>query len=82
VCLHIRDIREIVPFLEHLYHMRVLVPLEFRFDRASDGTVWTQTAFPYSFWARYLEVFEECDRDGARSGGLHWRAEIAHKPLW
>lgn len=26
---------------------------------ARDGSVWTQTMFPYSFWERYLEVFEK-----------------------
>ena len=38
--------------------MRLLVILEGRFCRAPDGGVWTGAAFPYSFWTRYLEVFE------------------------
>ncbi|MEG4519585.1 MULTISPECIES: glycosyltransferase family 4 protein [unclassified Microcoleus] len=38
--------------------MKVIVTLEYRFDRTPDGTVWTQTTFPYSFWTRYLEVFD------------------------
>lgn len=38
--------------------MNVVVTLEHRFDRTPDGAVWTQVAFPYSFWMRYLEVFD------------------------
>ncbi|MDJ0734699.1 MAG: glycosyltransferase family 4 protein [Nostocaceae cyanobacterium] len=38
--------------------MNVVVVLEHRFHSTPDGKVWTQTAFPYSFWQRYLEVFE------------------------
>ncbi|MCY7382161.1 MAG: glycosyltransferase family 4 protein [Microcoleus sp. CAN_BIN18] len=38
--------------------MKVVVTLEYRFDRTPDGKVWTQTTFPYHFWMRYLEVFE------------------------
>ncbi|MEG4086684.1 glycosyltransferase family 4 protein [Microcoleus sp. POL10_C6] len=38
--------------------MKVVVSLEYRFDRTPDGKVWTQTTFPYSFWTRYLEVFD------------------------
>lgn len=38
--------------------MKVVVTLEYRFDRTPDGRVWTQTTFPYSFWTRYLEVFD------------------------
>lgn len=38
--------------------MKVVVTLEYRFDRTPDGKVWTQTTFPYSFWKRYLEVFD------------------------
>ncbi|MEG4495314.1 glycosyltransferase family 4 protein [Microcoleus sp. D3_18_C4] len=38
--------------------MKVIVTLEYRFDRTPDGKVWTQTTFPYSFWTRYLEVFD------------------------
>lgn len=39
--------------------MTVCVVLEQRFDRTPDGAVWTSTAFPYEFWRRYLDVFEE-----------------------
>src|SRR4028118_979242 len=35
-----------------------VVALEHRFDRTPDGRVWTQVAFPHSFWMRSLEVFE------------------------
>ena len=38
--------------------MNVVVALEHRFDRTPDGRVWTQTTFPYSFWTRYLQVFD------------------------
>ncbi|MGO4883541.1 MAG: glycosyltransferase [Bryobacteraceae bacterium] len=38
--------------------MRVLVSLEHRFRRTPDGAVWTQTAYRYDFWRRYLEVFD------------------------
>ena len=38
--------------------MNVVVTLEHRFDRTPDGRVWTQTTFPYSFWSRYLQVFD------------------------
>ena len=38
--------------------MKVIITLEHRFDRTPDGRVWTQTTFPYSFWLRYLKVFD------------------------
>lgn len=38
--------------------MKVIITLEHRFDRTPDGRVWTQTTFPYSFWQRYLKVFD------------------------
>jgi glycosyltransferase involved in cell wall biosynthesis len=38
--------------------MRVSVFIEGRFLRAPDGRVY-QPIFPYSFWERYLEVFDE-----------------------
>src|SRR4051794_33068389 len=38
--------------------MRVVVCLEQRLDRTPDGAVWTQVAFDYSFWLRYLEIFD------------------------
>lgn len=39
--------------------MNLVVALEHRFECTPDGKVWTQTQFPYSFWLRYLEVFEQ-----------------------
>ncbi|GET41762.1 glycosyltransferase [Microseira wollei] len=38
--------------------MNVIVMLEHRFVQTPDGAVWTQTMFAYSFWQRYLEVFD------------------------
>ena len=38
--------------------MNLVVTLEHRFDRAPDGTIWTQGADKYSFWERYLDVFD------------------------
>ncbi|MEC4812918.1 MAG: glycosyltransferase family 4 protein [Scytonema sp. PMC 1069.18] len=38
--------------------MKLVVTIEHRFDRTPDGKVWTYTTCPYSFWIRYLEVFE------------------------
>ena len=39
--------------------MKLVITLEHRFNRTPDGTVWTQTQFPYPFWVRYLDVFEQ-----------------------
>jgi glycosyltransferase involved in cell wall biosynthesis len=39
--------------------MRVVVTLEHRYLRTPDGAVWTQTTFPYSFWIRYLTIFDQ-----------------------
>lgn len=39
--------------------MKLIVTLEHRFARTPDGVVWTQTQFAHSFWARYLEVFNQ-----------------------
>jgi glycosyltransferase involved in cell wall biosynthesis len=38
--------------------MKVFITLEHRFNRTPDGAVWTVVACPYSFWQRYLEVFD------------------------
>ena len=38
--------------------MRVLVTVEYRFRRTPDGAAWTETAYSYDFWRRYLEVFD------------------------
>lgn len=37
--------------------MRVVVTIEHRYDRTPDGAVWA-SFFSYSFWRRYLEVFD------------------------
>ncbi len=39
--------------------MRVFIALQHRCLRLPDGTVWTQTMFPYAFWQRYLTVFDQ-----------------------
>ena len=39
--------------------MKIVVTIEHRFESTPDGAVWTQTQFPYPFWTRYLEVFDE-----------------------
>lgn len=38
--------------------MRVCVFLDHRFTRTPDGSCWTSTVHPYSFWKRYLSVFD------------------------
>lgn len=38
--------------------MKVTVTIEHRFARLPDGTVWTPSSFAYSFWTRYLDVFD------------------------
>lgn len=38
--------------------MNLVITLEHRFERTPDGMVWTRTSCPYSFWKRYLEVFD------------------------
>ena len=39
--------------------MNVVVGIDHRFARTPDGAIWTQAAFPYSFWTRYLDGFEQ-----------------------
>ena len=39
--------------------MNVLVSLEERFQRTPDGKIWSTGAAAYSFWRRYLDVFDE-----------------------
>jgi glycosyltransferase involved in cell wall biosynthesis len=56
--------------------MKVLVTLEHRFDQTPDGTVWTQTGFPYAFWTIYLDVFDRV-RVAARV-----RKVAASRPGW
>jgi len=38
--------------------MNVVITLEQRFERTPDGGVWTQSVFSYSFFLRYLAVFD------------------------
>jgi glycosyltransferase involved in cell wall biosynthesis len=38
--------------------MKVLVTCPQHFERTPDGQVWTNGQFPYSFWTRYLTVFD------------------------
>jgi glycosyltransferase involved in cell wall biosynthesis len=38
--------------------MNVVITLEQRFERTPDGAVWTQSVFSYSFFLRYLAVFD------------------------
>jgi glycosyltransferase involved in cell wall biosynthesis len=38
--------------------MKVVIALEARFERTPDGAIWTLVGFAYSFWKRYLEVFD------------------------
>lgn len=63
--------------------MRVIVSLEHHFDRTPDGVVWTQTQFPYRFWQRYLEVFDQVRvvarvRDAPRAAPDWQRADGRH----
>ena len=37
--------------------MNLTVTVEHRFARTPDGALWTQAAFAYPFWTRYLDVF-------------------------
>jgi len=60
--------------------MRLSLITEHRFERTPDGAVWTATANAYSFWARYLVVFDEVNvtarlREVARAGSAAIRAD-------
>ena len=39
--------------------MRVVINCEYRFSRTPDGGIWTETAFAYPYWEKYLKVFSE-----------------------
>ncbi len=39
--------------------MRVIVSLLHHFRMTPDGTVYPYSVFDYTFWRRYLEVFDE-----------------------
>jgi glycosyltransferase involved in cell wall biosynthesis len=39
--------------------MNLNVVSEFRFSRTPDGIAWTDSVFPFAFWQRYLDVFDQ-----------------------
>lgn len=39
--------------------MTILLTSELRFYRSPDNKIWTKTAFPYSYWKRYLDSFDQ-----------------------
>mgnify|MGYP003303977431 CR=1 FL=1 len=39
--------------------MRVLVSVDAQLWKTPDGKIWSKTMYDYSFWERYLDVFEE-----------------------
>lgn len=39
--------------------MRVLVSVDAQLWKTPDGKIWSKTMYDYSFWERYLEVFEK-----------------------
>jgi len=41
--------------------MRVIVAFEERFYQTQDSNIYSNTAFEYSFWRRYLQVFDEVE---------------------
>lgn len=41
--------------------MRVLIGLEHRYKKTPDGKVWTTTNHSYTFFTRYLQVFDEVE---------------------
>jgi glycosyltransferase involved in cell wall biosynthesis len=57
--------------------MRVVVSVEQRFDRTPDGAIWTRSMFPYPFWTRYLDVFDEVvvlsRAQDVPDAGLDWK---------
>ncbi|HEY7335882.1 MAG TPA: glycosyltransferase [Bryobacteraceae bacterium] len=57
--------------------MTVAVVIEHRYHRTPDGAIWTSSFFGYSFWLRYLEVFDKVKvvarvRDAAEAPA-HWK---------
>ncbi|MDJ0734634.1 MAG: glycosyltransferase family 4 protein [Nostocaceae cyanobacterium] len=58
------------------HKINLIVVLEHRFRKTPDGTLWTLTMFPYSFWKRYLEVF-----DGVRIVARVWEVKSV-PPNW
>ena len=39
--------------------MTLVITAERRFDRTPDGRIWTPSTAAYSFWQRYLDVFDQ-----------------------
>jgi len=39
--------------------MNLILALEYRFLRTPDGSHWSTTLYPHSFWSRYLSVFDQ-----------------------
>lgn len=67
--------------------MRVCVSTEQRFERTPDGEVWVSAGPAYSFWRRYLDVFEEvrviariCDVAEPKPAAM--RASGKHVSFW
>ncbi|MFC3092601.1 glycosyltransferase [Alteromonas sediminis] len=65
--------------------MLVDIVIEKRFFRCREGHIWTENAFPYAFWQRYLAVFSQVnivarvhDVSVAQSG---WRQVTGHNVL-
>lgn len=63
--------------------MRVCVSTEQRFEKTPDGKVWVSGGPSYTFWQRYLDVFEKVQviariRDAAEPGAGTRRADGEH----
>lgn len=41
--------------------MKLMIAIEARFFRTPDGTIWSESVPAYSFWQRYLEVFDSVE---------------------
>jgi glycosyltransferase involved in cell wall biosynthesis len=41
--------------------LKLTITIEYRFDSTPDGKVWTETVGDYSFWQRYLKVFDSVE---------------------
>ena len=48
--------------------MRVMVALEDRFFRTQNGNIYSNTVYDYVFWSKYLQVFDEVEREVSRPG--------------
>lgn len=63
--------------------MKLVITLESRFDSTPDGKIWTQVSCGYSFWRRYLDVFDHVQvisrvREVATVPPDHLRADGEH----